>query len=147
VATLYQFRCDPCGYEAKVSGDRDCGMASATVTILCENCRELFEHFRLSGLSSILRAHHANSAVTPSRDTVRLTRRHVPTLRPSLSGLSTSHQERHQAAQRHFFEWPFFLKQTSTYRGTRRSLKLRYVANWRCSECGKSTRIVLEVLV
>jgi hypothetical protein len=38
VGTLSQFRCDPCGYEAEVSGDRDCGMASATVTILCENC-------------------------------------------------------------------------------------------------------------
>jgi len=43
VGTLYQFRCESCGYEAEVSGGRDCGMASATVTIFCEICSELFD--------------------------------------------------------------------------------------------------------
>jgi len=43
VGTLYQFRCKPCGYEAEVSGGQDCGMTSATVTVLCETCRELFD--------------------------------------------------------------------------------------------------------
>jgi hypothetical protein len=43
MGTLYQFRCESCGYETEVSGGRDCGMASATVTILCETCYELFD--------------------------------------------------------------------------------------------------------
>ncbi len=43
MGTLYQFRCESCGYEAQVSGGRDCGMASRTDTILCERCRELFD--------------------------------------------------------------------------------------------------------
>jgi hypothetical protein len=43
VGSLYQFRCEACGYAAEVSGGRDCGMASATVTILCETCSELFD--------------------------------------------------------------------------------------------------------
>ena len=43
MGTLYQFRCESCDYGTEVSGGRDCGMASATVTILCETCRELFD--------------------------------------------------------------------------------------------------------
>jgi hypothetical protein len=43
VGMLYQFRCEACSYEAEVSGGRDCGMACATVTIVCETCRELFD--------------------------------------------------------------------------------------------------------
>lgn len=40
---LFQFRCDGCGYEAKVSGGPDCGFNVATQTIACANCKELVD--------------------------------------------------------------------------------------------------------
>ena len=43
MGALYHFRCESCGYEAEVSGREDCGMASSTTTILCENYQELYD--------------------------------------------------------------------------------------------------------
>src|SRR5437588_400162 len=47
------------------------------------NGRGLDTHFRLilPGLSRVLRAHDANSAATPSRDTARLTTKNIPLCR------------------------------------------------------------------
>ena len=43
MGALYDFRCGSCGYQAEVSGGEDRGMASATTTILCETCQELYD--------------------------------------------------------------------------------------------------------
>ena len=43
MSTLYAFDRNSSGYRAEVSGHEDCGMASATTTILCENCQELYD--------------------------------------------------------------------------------------------------------
>lgn len=43
MGTLYDFHCESCGYHTEVSGGEDFGMISATTTILCENCKKLFD--------------------------------------------------------------------------------------------------------
>ena len=43
MGTLFAFVCESCGYEAEVSGGEDCGMAQATTTILCADCKELYD--------------------------------------------------------------------------------------------------------
>jgi len=37
------FVCKSCGYEASVSGGRDCGMMSVTQTIICHDCKKLVD--------------------------------------------------------------------------------------------------------
>ncbi len=37
------FICNSCGYEADISGGNDIGMASASSTVLCEDCQELYD--------------------------------------------------------------------------------------------------------
>jgi len=37
------YRCPACGYEAEVSGRRDWGVFHVTETIVCRDCRELFD--------------------------------------------------------------------------------------------------------
>ena len=39
----YEFRCPSCGYRAEVSGGDDAGMVACTTTIICEDCRKLFD--------------------------------------------------------------------------------------------------------
>lgn len=39
----FQFECKRCGYKAEVSGGDDCGMASATTTILCKTRHKLYD--------------------------------------------------------------------------------------------------------
>jgi len=41
MGSLFEYRCPNCRFSAMVSGGDDCGRASATTTILCEDCREL----------------------------------------------------------------------------------------------------------
>jgi hypothetical protein len=43
MGTLYDFHCESCGYETQVSGGEDCGMAQATTTILCADCKQLYD--------------------------------------------------------------------------------------------------------
>ena len=42
MGSLYEFICTNCGYSATISGGDDCGMGSATTTILCEDCATLY---------------------------------------------------------------------------------------------------------
>ncbi len=39
----YQFVCERCGYEARVSGGDDAGMLVSTTTVLCEDCGKLYD--------------------------------------------------------------------------------------------------------
>lgn len=39
----FQFTCANCGFSAEVSGGDDAGMAAVTTTIVCENCRCLYD--------------------------------------------------------------------------------------------------------
>lgn len=39
----YDFKCPACSYSAVVSGGDDRGMYGATTTIVCHDCRELFD--------------------------------------------------------------------------------------------------------
>src|SRR6185295_15601785 len=39
----YLFECTKCGYRAKVSGGADDGLQFAVQTILCRDCRELYD--------------------------------------------------------------------------------------------------------
>jgi hypothetical protein len=39
----YWFECPKCGYRAKVSGRSDRGLSFAVQTILCRDCRELYD--------------------------------------------------------------------------------------------------------
>ncbi len=43
MGTRYSFTCESCGYKAEVSGGEDCGITSATATVLCEGCLELYD--------------------------------------------------------------------------------------------------------
>ena len=43
MGTLYLFTCDACGYKAEVSGGDDAGMMCLTTTIVCEECRRLYD--------------------------------------------------------------------------------------------------------
>lgn len=43
MGTLYNFHCEFCGYYAEVSDGEDCGVAQATTTILCLDCRTLYD--------------------------------------------------------------------------------------------------------
>ncbi len=38
-----RFSCPACGYEALVSGGDDAGFSLLTTTVLCEECRELYD--------------------------------------------------------------------------------------------------------
>jgi Zn finger protein HypA/HybF involved in hydrogenase expression len=40
---LNEYVCNSCGYRAEVSGGGDAGMESVTVTIVCEDCRKLYD--------------------------------------------------------------------------------------------------------
>jgi uncharacterized paraquat-inducible protein A len=40
---LFEFRCASCGYRREVSGGTDVGMTSATATVVCANCSELYD--------------------------------------------------------------------------------------------------------
>ncbi len=39
----FLFECASCGYRAEISGRNDVGMTSATSTVLCRDCKELFD--------------------------------------------------------------------------------------------------------
>jgi Zn finger protein HypA/HybF involved in hydrogenase expression len=43
VGSLSKFTCRSCGYEVEVSGGRDCGFQSVTMSILCDKCKEIFD--------------------------------------------------------------------------------------------------------
>jgi hypothetical protein len=38
-----EFTCDKCGYQAEVSGGRDCGMIAVVQTMICETCCQLVD--------------------------------------------------------------------------------------------------------
>lgn len=40
---MSRFHCEACGYEAEVSGGDDVGMDIATTTIVCLDCRALYD--------------------------------------------------------------------------------------------------------
>jgi hypothetical protein len=39
----FEFRCANCGFYAEVSGGDDAGMEAVTTTIVCEDCRRLYD--------------------------------------------------------------------------------------------------------
>lgn len=39
----FLFECASCSYQADISGGNDVGMASATSTVLCKDCKELYD--------------------------------------------------------------------------------------------------------
>jgi hypothetical protein len=39
----YWFECEKCGYRAKISGRADCGLNFFVQTVLCQDCRELYD--------------------------------------------------------------------------------------------------------
>jgi len=41
----YEFTCPKCGYRAEVSGSLDCGFQAVSITVLCEDCKELLDVF------------------------------------------------------------------------------------------------------
>ena len=43
MGTTYDFICNACGYTTEASGGNDVGMICATTTILCQECRELYD--------------------------------------------------------------------------------------------------------
>ena len=43
MGSLYQFCCQDCGYQVQISGGKDIGMGCATNTIVCNDCRELYD--------------------------------------------------------------------------------------------------------
>jgi hypothetical protein len=43
MGTLHKYVCRSCGYYAEVSGGEDAGMESVTTTIVCEDCRRLYD--------------------------------------------------------------------------------------------------------
>jgi rubrerythrin len=43
MGSSYEFTCRQCEYSAEVSGGDDAGKISATTTILCEDCKQLFD--------------------------------------------------------------------------------------------------------
>jgi hypothetical protein len=43
MGTIFQFSCPNCGYKAEVSGGKDFGFTAATNTILCKNCKKLYD--------------------------------------------------------------------------------------------------------
>ena len=45
VGKTYQFECELCQYRIKISGGADAGVDCAVQTIVCRDCRELFDVF------------------------------------------------------------------------------------------------------
>ena len=43
MGTSYEFVCTLCGYSKVVSGGNDVGMLSAATTIICKDCKELYD--------------------------------------------------------------------------------------------------------
>ena len=43
MGTTYLFQCNDCGYEAELSGGRDCGFIAVVHTMTCHNCNELVD--------------------------------------------------------------------------------------------------------
>ena len=43
MGALYEYKCKNCAYQAEVSGGRDRGFASGTCTIICHDCKDLFD--------------------------------------------------------------------------------------------------------
>lgn len=43
MGTLHSFTCSACSYSAEVSGGGDAGMMVCTSTIVCEDCKELYD--------------------------------------------------------------------------------------------------------
>jgi len=43
MGNIYEFKCPKCHYAVEVSGGDDCGMVSATTTILCKECKKLYD--------------------------------------------------------------------------------------------------------
>lgn len=43
MGTVYQYTCDQCSFETEVSGGFDVGMVSATQTISCRECGQLYD--------------------------------------------------------------------------------------------------------
>jgi len=39
----YLFKCNACGYEANISGGKDCGFIAVVQTMTCHNCNELVD--------------------------------------------------------------------------------------------------------
>jgi hypothetical protein len=46
VGRTYLFECPQCQYRAKVSGGEDSGVHCAVQTVICRDCRELFDVFK-----------------------------------------------------------------------------------------------------
>ena len=40
---LHKFECSNCSFSAEMSGGNDTGMICQTTTILCEDCKELYD--------------------------------------------------------------------------------------------------------
>lgn len=47
MATIYQFICDNCEYEAQISGKPDMIMRGETIPVCCSNCNELSDSVQL----------------------------------------------------------------------------------------------------
>src|SRR5579864_8535014 len=63
----YWFECSRCGYRAKVAGRADEGLHMSVQTILCEDCRELYDAVtRLRILEGSRPAFHGTLANAPS---------------------------------------------------------------------------------
>ncbi len=43
MGAIFEFRCESCGYEVMVSGRDDFGFRSYTMTVVCEECEELYD--------------------------------------------------------------------------------------------------------
>ena len=43
MGALYNFTCSKCNYQTEVSGGRDRGLSSGSCTIICYDCKKLFD--------------------------------------------------------------------------------------------------------
>jgi len=43
MGATYRFQCNACGYEADISGGKDCGFIAVVQTMTCHNCNELVD--------------------------------------------------------------------------------------------------------
>jgi hypothetical protein len=122
----YWFECPRCGYRAKVSGRADRGVSFHVQTILCRDCKELYDavtRLKVPDESSLLGSAGALHKVRSPR--MRLIRKQPPTFQMALSRLPLTGIRR--------FRWLHFKIQCPVS-------PLHHVRSWNdpgpCPRCG-----------
>lgn len=86
----YIFECSKCGYQARVSGRADRGWHLAAQTILCLDCKELYDavtRFRVPVVSPLAEAVGRKRLKSLREAAIRRTATHAPTFAVALNRL------------------------------------------------------------